>query len=96
MTNHNNTIAPICDTPLQMPDNATVVTTLAADFIGQEITVECWEGFEFADSPVPHSGPGDTRDIVTLGNTGNIVAAMINVEWLISHIFFPSSPNNIQ
>ena len=37
--------------------------------IGQEITIECWDGFEFTDIPVAYTAPEDNTN--TLGETGD-------------------------
>ena len=50
-------LAPICSTPLAIPENATVKSTMVKDNIGQEIAIECWEGFEFTDTPVDYKAP---------------------------------------
>ena len=66
-----NPLAPICDLSLKTPDNATAESSLDADYIGQEVTVECVEGFEFTDTPVLYTQPGDSGDAVTVGKIGN-------------------------
>jgi hypothetical protein len=51
--------APICDTRIDIPENAASVWTKSADYIGQEITITCWEGFEFTDTPTAYTAPED-------------------------------------
>ena len=46
--------APICDRPLGIPENSSPVKKIQGDYIGQEITIECWEGFEFTDTPTAY------------------------------------------
>ena len=59
--------APICDPPLVIPHNSDKKTTKNGDFIGQEITIECREGFEFTDTPAVFTAIEDNT--VSLGDT---------------------------
>ena len=58
--------APICDPPLVIPHNSDKKTTKNGDFIGQEITIECREGFEFTDTPAVFTAIEDNT--VSLGD----------------------------
>ena len=57
--NHTHAPAPVCDKSLAIPENSRYTPTLASHTVGQEITIECWEGYEFTDSPAVYTPPVD-------------------------------------
>ena len=47
-------------TPLISPQNSKYPTrSIDGDYIGQEVTIECNEGFEFTDTPAAYTAPKD-------------------------------------
>ena len=52
---------------LYIPENASPVSTMELNYVGQETNIECMEGFEFTDTPEAYTAPLD--NIVPLGET---------------------------
>ena len=48
---------------------------MQGDYIGQEITIECWEGFEFTDTPAAYIEHVDNTQ--PLGGTWGILHLLI-------------------
>ena len=69
--------APICDIPLDVPENSSPASKMQGDYIGQEITIECWEGFEFTDTPAAF--------IATVDNTQSLGVTVVQLNLLNLH-----------